>query len=350
MGDNIVLIVVDCLRRDSADDRQLMPFLNSLKAETEWQVAERSFTNAATTFFAMPTMMTGVLPFTRTNKAGIQPEHAGAFLPQKFKQRGYRTTGITGNVMTSRAFGYADGFDEFEDFLLEKIQRPAANGDCGNKDLDWDLDSKVYGELILERLKRVNLNSQGNFVFLHFMEPHAPYYPTDREIDRVKLGKATEKLYKSPETLEADEVAFLKGLYDLEVYSMDRLLKATIDHLKSTLDWKNTKVIITADHGEAFGENGYFEHESAHVSDRNHRQTPFLVKGYELEDRDYWTADLYDLILGEDANRGFYQYMVGYRPHDKTVKPMLRTYYPCGVFCPTRGQCVESEDELELPN
>ena len=61
---NIVLIILDCLRKDHAYDSEIMPYLNS----QAYKKISDAFTSCTTTWGALPTLMTGHMPFAKTIK------------------------------------------------------------------------------------------------------------------------------------------------------------------------------------------------------------------------------------------------------------------------------------------
>src|SRR5690606_20888001 len=51
-----------------------------------------------------------------------------------------------------------------------------------------------------------------------------------------------------------------RAIYDKEVWFTDKHIGRVIDHVMAQPWGADTAIIITADHGEAFGERGYFRH------------------------------------------------------------------------------------------
>jgi arylsulfatase A-like enzyme len=61
----------------------------------------------------------------------------------------------------------------------------------------------------------------------------------------------------TPNRAERDH---LINLYDAEISFVDDWLKQVIDKIKDLGQWDRTMVVLNADHGEAFGEHGYYYH------------------------------------------------------------------------------------------
>lgn len=129
-------------------------------------------------------------------------------------------------------------------------------------------------------LKR-SIESQPGFYWVHLMDPHFPYYPqkvTDRNIevqfspkeikyinDKIRgpsarsmgLDKRGKDLPPPSET----EIEFCREIYGEIVKYVDRKIAELFEFLIHNSNWENTMIIILADHGEAFGESGVFQHD-----------------------------------------------------------------------------------------
>lgn len=139
------------------------------------------------------------------------------------------------------------------------------------------------------------LNRHGNedfFLYTQFWDPHAPYKRSETEIDRFR-GQylpdypTTEMVeshqewdaYRSAQQLGIEDRADLDDLlsaYDAEIRYADKHIGRIIDALRTQGLYEDTLIIITADHGEEFGEHGlYREHWSTHDGTQH---VPLLVK------------------------------------------------------------------------
>jgi arylsulfatase len=337
--DNLILIVCDCLRVDYAYNPDLMPFLNNFKDQNNF--SKKSFSNATNTHLAMPTMMTGVHPFSKTNSSGINNKIIGTYLPKIFKINGYSTHGITANIVTSSSFGYNVDWDSWEDFwsqkrkqsgqkyirkITDKIPQTIKNSLLSPlrkvvrralPEQITDVKNKVRADKVFQKLKSLPIKQNGNFIFLHLMEPHSPYGTVEdvRKFGISNIKALTGKIYDNPSALSFKDILKIRNLYRNECRYLDKILKEMITYLLEILDVKSTRIIITADHGEALGETEYFMHQSDMVSNRNHIQIPFITKNIPLEsDRTYWTEDIYNFLIPSDKYKGIAEpYCVGYK-------------------------------------
>lgn len=337
LKDNVVIIICDSLRHDFASNPSVMPVLVEFGKKHVWLA--QAYTNAPSTHFALPTLLTGYMPLEKTNRARIEVSVQDRYLPNLFGKKGYRTLGITGNVVTSSFFGYDEGFDYYEDYLKGSRENelryawllelasliPAVLKDTVFLSLkrmaqrfvqaqNFDIQSKVRASKILETLKSFELTPHGNFIFLHFMEPHIPYAPLHRKKDFPRILALTKKMYEQSGELDGESVVFLKQMYAEECKVLDKVLGEVFEYLRKKLDWESTRVLVLGDHGEAFGETGYFVHPGDRTSNTEyHIRIPVAIKGIPVGEKEiHWLRDLYSYISGVRLD-GDYHFCVGYK-------------------------------------
>jgi arylsulfatase A-like enzyme len=141
---------------------------------------------------------------------------------------------------------------------------------------------------ILERYA----DDDGFLLYSQFWDPHVPYkrpeeekeqfmdgalppYPTEDQIEEHRtwdtLGNAADTGIDGPEDLQK-----LIASYDAEVHHVDRQVGTILDELREQDLYDEVLIVLTADHGEEFGENGvYGKHWSAHEGTQ---QIPLIVK------------------------------------------------------------------------
>ena len=129
-------------------------------------------------------------------------------------------------------------------------------------------------------------------LYAQFWDPHSPYKRSEEEIDRFR-GRympeyPTEEMisehrewdaFRSAKQLDIgsrEELDELLSAYDAEIRYADEHVGRVLDALKDRGLYEDTLVIVTADHGEEFGEHGlYREHWSTHDGTQ---RVPLLVK------------------------------------------------------------------------
>jgi arylsulfatase len=254
---NILLISIDALRADRLEaygyDRPTSPFLAELGRSG--LVYENAFVNTHGTTPSHTTILSGL--YQETHGVGLGSGDGGvvgtripdsvALLPELLRARGYTTIGVTDGGNAGSAFGFSRGFDHFDDRGggIEKGSRRVVRlvGETGS-------DTPI-------------------FVFLHTYEVHSPYRPPPEQ--RALLGvpdqapAATsefllEHATNATTTLGAAELDAISRLYDAEIRVVDDALRRLFGELE-TLDFlRDAVVVITADHGEEFGEHGGLLH------------------------------------------------------------------------------------------
>lgn len=257
-GYDVLLIVVDALRADHlgsyAYTRDTSPFIDSLARQGI--VFESAVSNSSYTRESVAALLTGQLP-SRGGAVGwfAQPDRAVPYLAEIFRGAGYRT-GFYSNAPQLGLQGFARGFDEF--------RLPTRS---------W----KISGEggrlsaLALEFIRQAG--DRPVFLYLHYLDPHAPYRPAprlQRRFVRTPLASPLA-LYDDvvprvgelvAEGFGPGEPGFedLVARYDAEIASTDEAVRALLRGLEALGRRERALVVITADHGEEFLEHGFVEH------------------------------------------------------------------------------------------
>lgn len=218
---SVVLVTVDCLRSDHVGfmgyERPTTPFLDSLA--TESVVFRQAIVAGAPTYYSIPGILTSRYPLALGRDVlGLGPDEPT--LATVLEDFGYATGAfVAGNPYIARRFGYDRGFDVFRDFLEEDAAL-ASGESVQRRNGGWAsrLNRKfqkirpalgpagsVYDELYFRYCQRVApvpdsldalrrfpaadvvvdealswLDTVGDspfFLWLHLMDPHAPYYP-----------------------------------------------------------------------------------------------------------------------------------------------------------------------------
>lgn len=181
------------------------------------------------------------------------------------------------------AAGYKTGF--FTDQpVLASLPADRGFGEVDHVEKQWGI-SQVGPRLSARALEFVRQNKRQKFMmYVHYMDPHAPYDPKKESYLRF-----SDKVYPKPlnlyeqvrpvipqlvsEGFGPGEARFedLMLRYDAEIYEADTAIRLLFEGLNRQGVLDKTLVIITADHGEEFLDHGYVEHawrlyaESVHV-------------------------------------------------------------------------------------
>ena len=230
---NVVLITIDTLRYDlgyMGYERPISPNIDALAARSV--VFERAYSLASYTGKAIGPMLIGKYGeethrnWGHFNKFG--PEDT--FLAERLQKAGVRTIGVHGHRYFDVWGGLERGFD-----VLDFTAAPP-------KDAPWDVDTKATSpELTDAAIAQLGKeeNTKGRFfLWVHYLDPHADYL----RHDGVDFGKAA------------------RDLYDGEVAFTDKHIGRLLAAIDAAPFGKRTAVILTSDHGEAFGEHGMYRH------------------------------------------------------------------------------------------
>ncbi len=253
---NVVLVSIDTLRADhlSAYGRgaETSPTIDAV-ARAGVRFAN-AYSTSSWTAPAVVSMLTATLPSQHGVIHGV--ERSGALFGQEtipedipvvaeiLRQRGYQTFGVTANVHLDGDFGFARGFDRYDQI--------------GFVDADRVLET-------VRTWKATRRADRPYFAWVHFLDPHEPYEPREPWLTQflggrprhAELDRTTpvRKLETMP--LTDDALAYLEALYDSEIRHTDEHVKALFAELGVTDD---DLVIVVSDHGEEFRDHGSFGH------------------------------------------------------------------------------------------
>jgi arylsulfatase A-like enzyme len=176
-------------------------------------------------------------------------------LAEVFRSRGYRTACIFANEWLQHVRGFDRGFDVFETPMesasiasrLRLAQRRLLRS---YRQPDRDDPLPMRGVEVNRRVLEVfeGCGSKPCFVVANYMDAHAPYQTRPEFAGRF-TGDVTD-----PETREARYHEALLGL--------DATVGELLDELEVRSQLDDTWLVITSDHGNAFGEHGVRGHGS----------------------------------------------------------------------------------------
>jgi len=291
---NILLISMDTVRADAlscySPETGNTPFLDSLAARGA--LFEDARSTSPWTLPGHASMFTGLYPsahgatweFTYLDDDFVT-------LAEILKAAGYQTAAFSSNGWISHFTNTIQGFDHYylagaPDKLNRKTkERPLLLWEATTKLALTAMDNR--GLIKLPGPPKINLSilinrsvkswlsgrSQKNkpaFIFINYVDAHHPYQPTrkffpkpppDVDFKKVKRFNKNVLLYFSDrETLTERELEYLRSIYYASVSFEDYIIKSLFDILESSGFLDNVAVIVTADHGEYFGEHGQLCH------------------------------------------------------------------------------------------
>jgi arylsulfatase A-like enzyme len=307
---SLVLVTVDCLRADHVGfmgyTPPTTPFLDRLAAES--MVFPNAIATGAPTYYSFPGILASRFPLgLGRDVVGIAPGEPT--LATVLQLGGYRTAAfVAANPYLSSRFGYAQGFEVFEDFLAEKPARSGEDTEPAEPGTRAQFNQRLaqithkvgplgrwYDDLYFQYCQRIaaakhaswdslrrfpaanvlvdragdwlaSIGDQPFFLWLHFMDPHAPYYPPAEALQAMGAGHMQPERGRylnaawnrgdlGPERLRKyrDEIV---QLHDAGIRWVDIQLSRLVETLGRLALWDSSAFALTADHGEEFLDHG----------------------------------------------------------------------------------------------
>jgi arylsulfatase A-like enzyme len=288
---NIVLITLDTVRADHLSlygySRPTTPNLD--RWAQEGVAFDNAIASSSWTLASHASMFTGLLPHQHGANWGSTVDTGRWTLAEVLRAYGYDTAGFISNSFYGQTgWGMGQGFQVYED---------------ASASARYNLGLTLAGVLLLDpihydvvqpnrfgRISASDVNREAQrwlqhhsgrpfFLFMNYFDAHAEYLPPapfDRRFGRLSndLVKKADPIFDKGDnasSLSEQERKSLIAGYDNCLAYMDQELDRFLQFLATEPEWSNTVVIITSDHGEAFGEHGFYGHgndlhrETVHV-------------------------------------------------------------------------------------
>ena len=259
-GWSVLLITIDTLRADHLGlygyRRRTSPNIDSLAREGT--VFEAAYTFWPKTRGSFVMIHTGRTPsqngYSRRSPVlqGFNPTIASVL-----KDAGYVTAAAVDNPNVAAQLGYARGFQSY----LETWQ---------DKTLKTKIDCARAITKEGKRFLASATKEQPFFLWLHYVNPHAPYGPPP-PYDKMFLDSDAQAGPELPVVASfhggvvrqlavpgQTHLGYYVAQYDGEIAAADREVGDVIAALKASAVRDRTLVIVTADHGESLGEHDYY--------------------------------------------------------------------------------------------
>jgi hypothetical protein len=233
-GLSLLLITVDSWRWDAAGfmgyERDVTPRIDEVAARGV--VYERAYALGSYTAQAVPPLLTGKYASELRRNDRHETRYSGreTFAAELICGESVRCAAFLSHFLFEPFFGWHQGFQTWKTVGAE----PSGPG---------HIDSKYNSHLVTNqalRWLRDPQNTTGRFwLWTHFMDPHKEYleHPGFR-----KFGSDR------------------RAMYDHELLFTDHHVGRLLDGLAASGAAERTLIVITGDHGEAFGEHGRLTH------------------------------------------------------------------------------------------
>lgn len=229
---NLVFITVDTLRWDlhyAGNPRDLSPNLDRLAARST--VFDRAYAMSSYTGRSIAPIMTGRYPTecARDDNHFVRyPDRGNTFLAERVRAAGFHTAAVASHFYFNPRFGLFQG--------IERVDISATPGGEAGESVSTDA---AVTDRALRQLNDEEFTRGRFMLWAHYFDPHKQYvaHPEIPAFSRTERGK-----------------------YDAEVAWTDRQIGRLLDALATKPFADRTIVVVTADHGEAFGEHGMSWH------------------------------------------------------------------------------------------
>jgi arylsulfatase A-like enzyme len=282
---NVLFIVMDTVRASNLGlygyDRDTTPNLS--RWAKKGVVYERALAPAPWTFPSHSSFFTGRWPMEINSQWKYELDPTVPTLAEFLTSRGYQSTGFAANTnCCNYETGLGRGFLHFEDYSLAPRSL---------------LSRTVPGKWMLERFfsvvepyqrKWTSLQSRGArdvndaflgwegrrrrdrpfFAFLNYFDAHEPFIPPAETVGRFGVRPKGMRDYQflvdyvgvDKSRIIPRDFIMARDAYDDCIAHLDDQIGRLLDELERRGALKNTVVVITSDHGEAFAEHGTVGH------------------------------------------------------------------------------------------
>ena len=300
---NIVLITLDTTRADHLSvygyPRRTTPHLEAFASAAT--LYRHAYANGDMTLASHASIFTGLYPtqhgahFEGDLRAAISAEVPT--LAELLSKAGYRNyAAVANSVLLDPMYGFARGFDTYamprplavvsprSPYLLRmgvyKITLPWLWTEAMRLFMPAD-DIAPVGETLI-----AGAGGRPFFLFLNFMESHRPWissgtfralFPSyDQTFDEMTLGSLQPDVISGKRAISADELSKMHAAYDGCIAYLDHVVGGLLERLQREPWYEGSLVIVTADHGELFGEKSLIDHGNS--VDHGLTSIPMIVK------------------------------------------------------------------------
>jgi arylsulfatase A-like enzyme len=286
---NVLLLILDTV---GASEMSLYGAPLSTSPRLERFAAEgirfdRAIATAPWTLPSHASMFTGLYP-GETSVGWFTPlDGAHPTLAERMQTEGYATGGFVGNLLFGNwMFGLNRGFIRYRDyaFSVDEVKYSSSlwrrvlsltNAVFHRDDVAARKTARqVNGEFLAWQR---SLGDRPFFAFLNYFDAHSPFAPP-APFDTMFIGRKprSRRIYQG-KGADSAVVRDLRVAYAGAVRYVDQEVGWLLDTLDRQGILRNTLVVVTSDHGEAFGEHGHLGHGSSLYLTQTHVPLLFLL-------------------------------------------------------------------------
>jgi arylsulfatase A-like enzyme len=257
---NVILISLDTLSARHLNlygyDKDTAPKM-AARFQNKGVVFDRCVAAATATAPTHMTMFTGMDPLQHKMTDGLGHASLSAIpLAEVLRPLGITTAAFTEDGWLSVGHGFGRGFDRFFEDSSPDMMAPVGRIESTFRHASEWLEEN---------------RDKSFFLFLHTFEVHDPHHPPEA-YQGLFFEKGEDPREPTVARVVRDRVA-----YDQEIRYVDDQLEALMRKIEDLGLAESTLVIVTADHGEAFGEHGYVVHGNFMYEEVLH--VPLMMQG-----------------------------------------------------------------------
>jgi arylsulfatase A-like enzyme len=238
---NLVLISLDTLRADHLSGYGY-PRSTSPQIDAELIARGTAFMDVTSTYsrtdVSHMSLLSGLYPAARPEPGRLHRDTPLPLLAERLATEGFETAAFAEDALLAGAFGFWFGFDRFTEHGYAAADRGLSTF-AGAR--DW---------LRANRDRRF-------FLFVHTYKTHAPYAASEKYASLFSDPTEWDLAGMSEVPPEHRGIA---NDYDRTIREADDLVGSLLDEIEALGLSDRTLVVLTSDHGEAFGEHRRLGH------------------------------------------------------------------------------------------
>lgn len=243
---DVLLITIDTLRADHCSlyghRARTTPHLDRLAATG--LTFDTAYAPTGATCPSHATLFTGRTPWVHgLVRNGLSLPEAEETLAERLREAGYRTGAVVSSFPLSRRFGFAQGFDHYEDSFDPATSTVTTVERWGGADIEqgFDRPAEPTSDLALEWIEGAADEDRPLFLWVHFFDPHTPQVPPESYLERFPRRRPFRE-------------------YDAEIAYADAHMNRVIEAFRERRPDAHPLVVVTADHGEGLMDHGWAGH------------------------------------------------------------------------------------------
>lgn len=285
---NVILLTIDALRPDHLScygyTRETSPHLDKFAADS--LRFKQAYSTSSHTREAMPSILTGhYSPNAISEDYSLARETIPGYLADTHVSGAFHS-----NPYLSRGYGFEQEFNKFDDdmylgqnrylaliqraidkYVLNRGEYHARAENINRRSLEW-IDS---------------LGDRPFFLWNHYMDVHGPYNPPDGSpyssvnLSNVEAQRLYHQINENEGDIPQEKRDLAVDLYDGEINYLDAQLGDLFQALEQRGILEESLIIVTADHGDLFGEHGRYGHPRYVYPELT--RIPMIIQAPEIE-------------------------------------------------------------------